>query len=334
MVIGLLKQLLTYQLKGTKLHQKNSGFTLIELLVGLILAFLIITPLLGFVVNLMDSDRREQAKATSEQEIQAALNYISRDLDQAVYIYDATGIAAIRTEILPALPADATGEPILVFWKRQFFPNLISVGGANCGSEPNRCDSGFAYSLVAYFLTQSTNCNTNIWSCTRQIRRFQIDDRVEDSAGNVVKQADPGFKPFFDLAVGTRGDTSLERKMNSWTRDANFTKQAEVLIDYIDQTPANRQLTVSCPPEPVSPDTDADGNPIQRWEAIPATNPNYSFYACVDSKRTTAKVFIRGNALARIRPKNNNPPDFVASQSVYFPRASILVKGRGLYNTQ
>jgi hypothetical protein len=46
------------------------------LLVGLILAFLVITPLLGFMISIMTQDRQEQAKAASEQEIQSALNYI------------------------------------------------------------------------------------------------------------------------------------------------------------------------------------------------------------------------------------------------------------------
>jgi len=38
------------------------------------------------MLNIMDSERKEQAKTTSEQELQSALDYIAGDLEQAVYI--------------------------------------------------------------------------------------------------------------------------------------------------------------------------------------------------------------------------------------------------------
>jgi hypothetical protein len=57
------------------------------------------------------------------------------------------------------------------------------------------------------------------------------------------------------------------------------------------------------------------------------------FYACVDVDNTTAQVFMRGNALARLQ-KKTQPPTYVAAQSAYFPKASIQVKGRGLFSTK
>jgi len=50
------------KLKASNLTQAPGGFTLIELLVAMILAALVITPLLGFMLNIMDTDRKEQAK--------------------------------------------------------------------------------------------------------------------------------------------------------------------------------------------------------------------------------------------------------------------------------
>jgi type II secretory pathway component PulJ len=337
-MIRLLKLLLTYQFKNSKSRQKNGGFTLIELLVGLVLAFLVILPLLGFVVNIMNTDRREQAKATSEQEIQAALNYIARDAEQAVYIYDATGIQEIRGSLDAALPAGTTAQPVLVFWKRQFVPESIPVG-------TNEKDDAFVYSLVAYFLKQpDPNCASSPWSCTNQIIRFQTSDVVRDTQsanptpypGQIV---DNGFQSFVNVTVsGTPpGDSPLEQKMNSWTKaGGSFKNQPDVLIDYIDRSPASRanRLRVDCPPEPNPRDRGPDNRPIRTWEGVPAqaSNPNYSFYACVDPKRTTAKVFIRGNALARINTKTATPPTYLESQAAYFPRSSIQVKGRGLFS--
>jgi hypothetical protein len=37
------------------------------------MAFLIITPMLAFVVDMLNTDRREQVKSNTEQDIQAAL---------------------------------------------------------------------------------------------------------------------------------------------------------------------------------------------------------------------------------------------------------------------
>jgi len=73
------------------LNQKSGGFTLTELLVAMLLVALVLTPLLTFMLNIMDSERKEQAKTTSEQEL-SALDYIAGDLEQAVYIYDDDGL--------------------------------------------------------------------------------------------------------------------------------------------------------------------------------------------------------------------------------------------------
>jgi len=75
-----------------ELNQKSGGFTLTELLVAMLLVALVLTPLLTFMLNIMDSERKEQAKTTSEQELQSALDYIAGDLEQAVYIYDDDGL--------------------------------------------------------------------------------------------------------------------------------------------------------------------------------------------------------------------------------------------------
>ena len=136
-------KLLTKLLKKAP-KQANSGFTLIELLVAMIIATLVITPLLGFMVNILNSDRIEQAKATSEAEIQAAIDYIAQDLEQAVYIYNATALNAISTAdpntsgIKDQIPPVATGvdgcgtatptcAPVLVFWKRETETNILPV---------------------------------------------------------------------------------------------------------------------------------------------------------------------------------------------------------------
>ena len=62
------------------------------------MAFLIITPMLAFVVDMLNTDRREQVKSNTEQDIQAAVDFIAQDLSQAIYIYDNNGIKRSSTQ--------------------------------------------------------------------------------------------------------------------------------------------------------------------------------------------------------------------------------------------
>ena len=125
------------------------GFTLIELLVAMLIATIIISTLLSFVVSIIDIDRREQAKVESQGEVQAALNYIADDMQEAVYIYNADGITRLTTDtpeipanpsaipptplipaVPPQLPIVSDSTPILVFWKRIYYaPDDIPKGG-------------------------------------------------------------------------------------------------------------------------------------------------------------------------------------------------------------
>ena len=336
----------------------NNGFTLIELLVAMVLAFLVITPLLGFMIDILNTDRKEQAKINSEQEVQSALDYIAQDLQQSIYIYDAKGIKAIKDQLPQNTATDRV--PVLVFWKREFDKNVIdvTVGGASQGKNDT-----FVYSLVAYYLVKDTIINDadNIWSDQFRIARFEVKDGVKnpDVAANASnnyftgKTPDPGFL-LFDLA-GSKG--TLEQKMNNWKKKSgeDYTNPMLTLVDYIDKNPLSADTSFAktdCTSSTVFPDRALIGNESTEERIIKeakiaalqiptfaATNSNQystttdaelqnssSFYACVDSERNIAKVFIRGNALARI-DKNNNI--YSSTKSSFFPKASIQVEGKG-----
>ena len=300
---------------------KNSGFTLIELLVGMIIATLVITPLLTFLLNIMNTDRKEQAKATSEQEIQSAIDYIAQDLEQAVYIYDAdalnnnsttnTATSGIKDQIPPIASAPgcesstSTCVPVLVFWKRELSQGIVPVSG----STTNKNDT-FVYSLVAYYLIKGNNANEH-WSDAARIGRFQIRDGVRNPAnlsnivgGNYIEAPSNGFQPFNLSLTGV----TLKDKMNRWQKtNQDYTEKILTLVDFIDKSPTG--IAASCP---------------TNTQQVPATLVG-GFYACVDSSRTSAEIYIRGTALARI-----NQSASCDSQPTYCPSASIQIKGRGL----
>lgn len=317
-------------MKFSTRKNRDHGFTLVELLIGLVMAFLVLTPLFGLMISIMNTDEKEQAKTTSEQELQTAIDFITRDLQQAVYIYDSQGVTnnysatAANSGIRDSLPTVAGGVPILVFWKQEVVSNVIPTTGPN--------DDASVYSLVAYYLINSPS---TIWSNTARIARWQIKDGVRspsDTSGVTCNSSyntsirfvdadncpSPGFKPF-DL------------DMNQWQRSGSFTNDPQVLVDFIDQTPRDQtnvpNITPSC-----AQDDNQQGVTITPISSTTMT----SFYACVSNYAdptnqgqviSTAQIFIRGNALARIQTSNIDYKD--KSQQTYFPTVSAIIQARG-----
>lgn len=321
-----MRKSLKFLLQQSHQSRKTSGFTLTELLVGMLMASLVITPLFSFALNIMENDRKEQAKATTEQEIESALDYIAQDLEQAIYIYDADGLdnnssasssSGIKDQIPPVSVASGcrnttpTCVPVLVFWKRDHRPGVLPVSGSSVR------DDTFVYSLVAYYLIKG---NSSIWSNAARIGRFEIRDGVRnptsptnsDGTPNFItnESTSPGFQ-LFDLSVT---GSSLKEKMNRWTKtSSSYTTNVLTLIDYVDQSNLTPQV---CP------------TGMQRVPST-ATVPG-GFYACVDSATTSAQIYIRGSALARIGDNST----FSTNQSAYFPSATIQVKGRGFLGVE
>ncbi|MEG4203638.1 hormogonium polysaccharide secretion pseudopilin HpsC [Microcoleus sp. Pol7_A1] len=343
-----MKTLLRLLLKSQ--HQRNpsgpvqteKGMTLVELLVGAIMAFLIITPMLGFVVDMLNTDRREQVKSNTEQDLQAAVDFIAQDLSQAIYIYDQVGITA-TTAKLPPPPTNTTGTPILVFWKRQQIKNAVPINStvsaktpSACPPNGSECNDTYVLSLVVYYQIRDiapnpTWCQPSGGTCPTRIARYEIRDGVKNpssfdptnpyySLTDADEYApDAAFDPSFDIS----------KPLVNVTKGAGF-KDAQVLVNYIDHS--------SGPTVTVNECTTALGNPMDTTgvtpKAIPETTlrippapPDIvnSFYACVDTSKNIARVTLRGNSLRRLQTDAN----YDAKKSAFFPTASIQVQGLG-----
>ena len=352
-----MKTLLRLLLKSQ--HQRNrsgpdqtdKGMTLVELLVGSIMAFLIITPMLGFVVNMLNTDRREQVKSNTEQDVQAALDFIAQDLSQAIYIYDNAAITAINSSPTPLLsPPNAT--PILVFWKRKQIRNAVSVD-----TDPNTrltpllctpalCNDTYTRSLVAYY--QVTEDNPSIWCqpsgspCPTRIERYEISEGIMKNPAALTA----GTRYFDDGETKDGQKHNLAFNLNfDWNQPTrNVTDPIgfnsltpQVLVNYIDHSPLLPILPGDeCQRSLGNPTAQVPGttttSPILE-DTLKVTNkaanvpPNMdSFYACVDTARNIARVTIRGNSLRRLQ---NDKADYAAEKSAYFPTASVQVQGLG-----
>ncbi|MEK0179589.1 MAG: hypothetical protein EAZ98_24095 [Oscillatoriales cyanobacterium] len=351
-----------HQRNRSEPDQTEKGMTLVELLVGAIMAFLIVTPMLTFVVDMLNTDRREQVKSNTEQDLQAAADFIAQDLSQAIYIYDnnpattstptttPTGIPAIKDQ----LPKPANGTPILVFWKQQprknsvpFNPEVAKTVKPNTCDQPanaRKCDDTYVLSLVAYYLfkdSDTTWCQPSGGTCPTRIARYEITDGIKDpnatdttdpnypyykdSETKDTQRRDPAFNKDFDLSKPTVNVTVPTELINN---KSGATKP-QVLVNYIDHS-SNTQTQLP----PTECET-ALGNPKdQKTEqflketTLRATDKEgiNSFYACVNTEKNIARVTIRGNSLRRLQA---NDADFKTTSSAFFPTATVQVKGLG-----
>ncbi len=381
-------------------RKRSTGFTLLEILVSMVMATIIVSTLLTFLVGVLETNKREEAKATSQEEIQAALNYIVNDLREAVYIYDATGLDGDGTATLPGLksqiPSVTNGTPVLAFWKRHFYDPEETVklfdGSSRkvkclpyaVGTADNLCfgSSQFVYSLVAYYLVMDSTPSANPPNPAK-IKRWELRAgiaggktpaatgadsvncselvRTDCPAGStrpdVATTVDPtlyyvlptaGYSPF-----SLSGGGNLTTRMNAWRKAVGATYPTldatnfPTLVEYIDGNLSNSPYipvsitvnsSIATQPSCTNPDLGVGGNgEAQRIPAI--FNPSASnlaerlssFYVCVSSSQATARVYLRGSALARLYKL----PDQLTANPInttFIPSSNVRVFGRGFLN--
>ncbi|WP_293335464.1 hormogonium polysaccharide secretion pseudopilin HpsC [Microcoleus sp. CAWBG58] len=345
----LLRLLLKSQHQRKRFQQTKTekGMTLIELLIGTVMAFLIITPMLSFVVDMLNTDRREQVKSNTEQDIQAAVDFIAQDLSQAIYIYDGKGINAIKAQ----LPAnDANKIPILVFWKRQQVKNAVPL---STGLKPNDCripgisggtidcNDTYVRSLVAYYQIKETDpksiwCQPSGNDCPKRIARYEIRDGLKNpyATGTMppyYTDTDIDARPSLKQDAAFNTDFKFSDPTKDVTKVAGLpdaAQNSQVLVNYIDHSPKTIALD-ECQQALGNPETQIGLAAAQKVaeDTLKVTDPDKtinSFYACVDTSRNLARVTIRGNSQRRLQPNNAN---YDANKSAFFPTTSVQVQG-------
>lgn len=352
-MFSLLQFLVKSRFKNNPIKKPPSirGYTMIELLVGMVMAFLIITPLMGFVLNLLDDDRKEGVRATTDQELQSAMDYIKEDLRQAFYVYDRTGVQAINNPNGIEQDKDKR-TPILVFWKRKIEedsrPSQMGLSCPKTATEQSKkdCDDAFVYSLVAYYI--STDNPNGIWSDKAvRIERLEISYGVEYPSGS--GQYVPGFEPSDGFQKFTQG------KETEWKNSGALKAgDRQVLIDYIhsesQQYKDNKPITdaksvdeksdVDCqnilgseaqlitqylvkpaPPPATPPPATPPPPPPPEANKVDKSDPG--FYVCVNKEKKIVQVNLRGNALARM---GGEDPKYSDSKKQFFPRSSTAIQ--------
>lgn len=218
----------------------TGGYTMIELLVGMVIAFLIITPMLAFVVNILNNDVREQAKTSTEQDMQAAIDYMAQDMSQAIYVYTSDEVDTIETladDVRP-IPKPTGGETILVFWKRKTLKDVLVLDPDICTvTTRNDCkDDTFVYSLVAYYLVSDTNstwCQPSGGTCPSRITRLEVSDAPKNLDESYVDTNGDGTPDPPNNGYNPENVGKYQTPSELTKGDGNF-PSTEVLVNYIE----------------------------------------------------------------------------------------------------
>jgi prepilin-type N-terminal cleavage/methylation domain-containing protein len=310
--LSFLRTLLTVSRTPSATSKNSWGFTLIELLVVVVIAGGIISGLLYLVVELLTADQRESSRTQTQQEMQMALDYISAELREAVYIYDeeCLGSSAHGTtsdvDYCPGLynhiPSKLTpannSYPILAFWKHQIWPSVVREACDDLDdTDPLRrqCQIGHSYALVVYTLDKS---NSDTWDGLARIRRYSL-PRFQTSSSApgyepVDGYVDPGayMQEFrsWPIYASSEGGTPENQQATAGTL---VNDGGDVLVDFVDDRLRVSSSAAACPSDYLfAHDTN-----------IAASIAN-SFYACVGNRDEIGQnrdviVFLRGNAAGR-----------------------------------
>ncbi|NDJ16269.1 PilW family protein [Myxacorys almedinensis] len=318
-----LKQSVFSLLLSSK-QKRNTGFTMIELLVALFIGSVITGGLLFMVVKLLETNQREASRSDTQREVQMAMDYISRDLREAVYVYDGRCLvkdsAAVNTSqnctgLLDYLPEPISGEattlPVLAFWKVEDLPQNLKTNCSNNAAAFSStaalpvavagvpCISRRMYTLVVYTLDWTNGDN---WKGKARIKRYNL-PQFSDSAGA------GGTQP--EITKGWLYPAGENTGFNYWPNNKDYKPIAgyvvpvaatnannQVLLDFVDKNPLIGG-DVTCPND---------------YTVTPASASARGFYVCVKGAESNGKlnqeviIRIQGNVAGRPGASNANIP--------------------------
>lgn len=268
--------------------KSNNGFTLIELLVTFLVGGVVVSGLLLATNELLRTDQRESTLTETQRDLQNALDYMSAELRQAVYVYPnaaclegnqapicSTIIDHEKVEPLPSLPGytGVTATPVLAFWKQTPLSQVHIDACAVPGSDDPpgiTCLNGSGYTLVVYAYSENGN-GDGPWAEQAGVLRYEM--KLPEAGGS---EADFG-KYVSPLRAGVLNFNSWpEPDPGADIQEAAFA-EPEILVDFVDYPRNSQSVARTCP-----------GTPVQ-YHASPGTSPTDfpdglgGFYACVNS---------------------------------------------------
>jgi prepilin-type N-terminal cleavage/methylation domain-containing protein len=282
-----------------------NGFTLMELLISLVVAGIIMAGLLTMIVQITTADKRESNLDQVQRDMNRAMEYITDDLQEAVYVYPDPQQMATQLAADPNFP-DAAGEvPVLAFWRIDpIEEGLTPCNPASTGltatqlAMQQQCRllniRQAAYTLVVY-VQKVNDANAN-WSGQSRIIRYEL-----SKYSNLANLTERSLYRDPTNSIDTQAPFEVWQA-GSVTTTGGTGGSAPVLIDYV-QAPTLTP-TVALNRAPLNDaggacrgyGLDANNNPM--YTVVPSTattTANNSFFACVRNPALNNGLTSRGN---------------------------------------
>ncbi|MBW4418851.1 MAG: prepilin-type N-terminal cleavage/methylation domain-containing protein [Myxacorys californica WJT36-NPBG1] len=326
---------------ATSKQKRNMGFTLIELLVALFIGSVITGALLFMVVKLLETNQREAARSDTQREVQMAVDYISRDLREAVYVYDGNCLVANSatvntsqdcTGLLSYLPAPIAGGtstlPVLAFWKVEDLPQNLKTACSNNATAFSSstalpaavagvpCISRRMYTLVVYTLDWTASEN---WKGKARIKRYNLPQFTDSSVGAA------GTQP--TVTKGWLYPAGESTGFNYWPLDKNYKDTSgyqridgdtatnannQVLLDYIDRNQLTSDAT--CPDDYIM------------TPKLTVFSERRGFYVCVKGRESNGTL--NQEVVVRLQGNASGRPGVSSNSNVPLPlETRVLTRG-------
>lgn len=287
----------------------SQGFTLIELLVAAVIGALVTMGLLYLVLELTQVNQADNSRTETQRDMQQAMDYMSQDLREAVFVYDGACLAGTTSSALTTanflsdcpgvvrhIPASMSTNgvtPVLAFWRLEPLPpatqltckdladNIPTTPTQDMFASAPYCESGKTYTLVVYGISSSNP--GDIWRGQRRIVRYTL-SQFEADGDPTVGYVDPTFtgKPQFQQWPYYK-DLSKEFSPVS-SAPTRPDGSSQVLVDFVangDSIPPAKAATACASPSQISP----------------TTSPVNSFYACIRGNTQSSRVGASANPL-------------------------------------
>jgi prepilin-type N-terminal cleavage/methylation domain-containing protein len=301
-------------------RSKPAGFTLLELLVALVIGSIITFLLLFTVIELLRTNQREAARSDTQRDVQAALDYIARDLREAVYVYDPNcfigdGTPGPNNDRCPGLTStgilptpwsanQANSTPVLAFWRVDDLPaeilnyceTRIAAFGDATPSQADvdavagiACISKRAYTLVIYSI-QTKTASDKIWKGRARLTRYELPQFPANQTAGTVTRTNGWGSPvqdgggFLTWPFTTKGNTQISSPTEGAT--------PSVLVDFMHDSTITA-ANVKCP----------SGSATFPY-VKPISDVRAGFYACVSGAEKSTQnqevaLYMQGNAAGR-----------------------------------
>jgi prepilin-type N-terminal cleavage/methylation domain-containing protein len=351
-------------------RKKAAGFTLLELLVALAVGSIVTVGLLTFLVQLLQANQRDAARSDTQRDLQAAIDYIARDLREAVYVYSgqclatpnpytpSTDCPGLRNYLPPEIAGTATTAanlPVLAFWRVDPLPEplmtrCVSNAGAFSGNgvaavaaiQGVPCLSRRMYTLVVYSLNWEQRDSVR---GRARITRYQL-PQYSYRRGSAV-DTPPVTTPGWVDPVGRDTDfvmwpvnkalaaTGSIQSLQATAPQANWGANHLVLVDYVDRQGIYDGGAPVCPVTPNSTTagtTTAAGELYQLTPGLGQTT-HRGFYICV--KGATDQGALNQEVILRIQGEAANRPgipDFNPTRPLISVPMEMRVMTRGVLN--